>query len=161
MCAHVFGSTSSGGCSNYALRRTVMNNEAEFRTAAASTLYNKLYVLGLLKSIGDINISKQLVKYIISMCNSCGLNLLKVVSNSKELLQSILEQQKRQGTKGQDLSDDLPTDKSLGLCWNIAVGTFSFKIKLDRRSLTKRTMLPTISSIYDPLGLAALFVMEG
>ena len=35
--------------------------------------------------------------------------------------------------------------------------SFSFKIKLDRSSLTKRT----ISSIYDPLGFAALFVLEG
>ena len=90
MCPHVFGSTSSGGCSNYALRRTVMDNEAEFRKAAASTLYNNLCELGLLKSVGDINISKQLVKYVISMCKSCGLNLIKVVFSSNELLQLTL-----------------------------------------------------------------------
>ena len=89
MCEHVFGGTSSGGCSNYALRRTAMENKSEFRRAAASNLYNNFYVHGLLKSVGNINMSKQLVKYIISMCKSCGLSLIKVVSNSKELLQSI------------------------------------------------------------------------
>ena len=60
-----------------------------------------------------------------------------------------------------DLSGDLSTDEALGICWNVADDTFSFKIKLDRTSLTKRTMLSMISSIYDPLGFAAPFVLEG
>ena len=59
------------------------------------------------------------------------------------------------------MSGDLPTDKALRICWNVADDTFSFKIKLDRTSLTKRTMLSMISSIYDPLGFAAPFVLEG
>ena len=58
------------------------------------------------------------------------------------------------------MSGNLPTDKALGICWNVADDTFSFKIKLDRTSLTKRTMLSMISSIYDPLGFAAPFVLE-
>ena len=161
MCAHVLGGASSGGCSNYTLRRTAVDNEAEFGKAAATTLLNNFYVDDLLKSVGNINIAKQLVKDVISMCGSGGFNLTKFVSNSKELLQSIPEQQRRQGTKDKDLSGDLPTDKALGICWNVADDTFSFKIRLDRTSLTKRTMLSMISSIYDPLGFAAPFVLEG
>ena len=59
------------------------------------------------------------------------------------------------------MSGNLPTDKALGICCNVADDTFSFKIKLDRTSLTKSTMLSMISSIYDPLGFAAPFVLEG
>ena len=161
MCAHVFGDISSGGCSNYALRRAAVDNEAEFEKAAKSTLLNNFYVDDLLKSVGNINMAKQLVKDVISMCKSGGFNLTKFVSNSKELLQSIPEQQRQQGTKDQDLPGDVPTDKVLGICWNIADDIFSFEIKLDRKSLTKRTMLSVISSIYDPLGFAAPFVLEG
>ena len=111
MCAHVFGGASSGGCSNYALHRTAVDNEAEFGKAAASTLLNNFYVDDLLKSVGNINIAKQLVKDVISMCRSGGFNLAKFVSNSKELLQSIPEQQRRQETKDKDLSSDLPLIK--------------------------------------------------
>ena len=161
MCAHVFGGASSGGCSNYALRRTTVDNEAEFGRAAASTLFNNFYVDDLLKSVGNINIAKQLVKDVISTCRSGGFNLTKFVSNSKELLQSIPEQKRRQETKDKDLSGDFPTDKALGICENVADDTFSFKIKLDRMSLTKMTMLSMISSIYNPLGFAAPFVLEG
>ena len=94
------------------------------------------------------------------MCKLGGFNITKFIFNSHELLQSIPEQQRPQGTKNQDLSSDLPTDKALGICWNIADDTSSFEIKLNR-SLTKRAMFSMISSIYDPLGFAAPFVLEG
>ena len=94
MCAHVFGGAFSGGCSNDALRRTAVDNEAEFAKAAASTLLNNIYVDDLLKSVCNITIAKQLVKDVINMCRSGDFNLTKFVSNSKELLQSILQQQR-------------------------------------------------------------------
>ena len=49
MCANVFGGTSSGSCSNYALHGTAVDNEAEFGKAVASTLHNNFYVDDLLK----------------------------------------------------------------------------------------------------------------
>ena len=73
-------------------------------------------------------------------CKAGGFNLTKFVSNNKELLLSIPESKRRQGVKDQDLSGDLPTDKALGICWDIANDTFKFKIKVDGRKLTKRTM---------------------
>ena len=50
---------------------------------------------------------------------------------------------------------------SLGMCWDIADVTFSFKIKSDGRSLIKWTMLSMVSSIYHPLGFPPPFVLEG
>ena len=38
---------------------------------------------------------------------------------------------------------------------------FSFKLKLEARTLTKRVMLSMVSSIYDPLGFAAPFKLDG
>ena len=94
------------------------------------------------------------------MCKSGGFNLTKFMSNSKELLATIHEE-KRKGVKDKDLSRDLPNDKALGISWNIEKDTFSFKINLDRKLITKRCLLSMISSIYDPLGYAAPFVLEG
>ena len=156
---HVFGGTSSGGCSNYAWHRAAVGNEDEFGKATASTLHNN-YVDDLLKSVGNINIAKQLVKDAISMCKSVSFNHTKSVSNSKTLLLSIPEQPRRQGTKDQDLSSDLTTDKASRTCWNIEDDTFSFMIQLDRISLNKRKMLKMKSSIFDPLGFAAFVLNE-
>ena len=160
MYAHVFGATSSASCSNYALGRTAVKNEAVFGEAAANALHHNFYVDDLLKSIEDLDSAKQLVKDVINMCKSGGFHLTKFISNNKELL-SVPENQRRMGVKDQDLSGDLPNGKALGICWNLREDIFSFKSKLEARTLSKRVMLSMISSIYDPLGFVAPFLLEG
>ena len=161
MCAHVFGGTSSASCSNYALRRTARDSKEVCGTEAATTLLRNFYVDDLLKSMKDVQSARQLVQKVINMCKSGGFNLTKFLSNSKELLATIPEEKRKEGVKDKDLSGDLPNDKALGICWNIEKDTFSFKINLDRKPITKRGLLSMISSIYDPLGYAAPFVLEG
>ena len=63
--------------------------------------------------------------------------------------------------KDEDLFGDLPNDKALEICWNIEKDMLSFKVNLDRKPITKRGLLSMISSIYDPLGVAVPFVLEG
>ena len=95
------------------------------------------------------------------MCKSGGFHLTKFISNSKKLLLSVPEHQRRMGVKDQDLSGDLPNEKALGICSKLREDIFSFKLKLEAGTLTKRVMLSMISSIYDPLGFAAPFILEG
>ena len=160
MCAHVFGGTSSASCSNYALHRTAVESQSIYGRAAEA-LHHNFYVDDLLKSMRDLESAKQLVKDVISICKSGGFHLTKFISNNKELLFSIPEHQRRMGMKNQDLCGDLPNEKALGICWDLKDDTFSFKLKLDTRTITKRVMLSVISSIYDPLGFAAPFILEG
>ena len=99
------------------------------------------------------------------MSSVCASLAVSISPNSypinKELLLSILEHQRRLGMKNQDLCGDLPNEKALGICWNLKNDTFSFNLKLDTTTLTKRVMVSMISSIYDPLGFAAPFILEG
>ena len=85
----------------------------------------------------------------------------KFISNNKELVLSIPESQRRNGVRDQDLSGQLPNEKALAICWHIGVDSLTFQIKLNERPLTLRLMLSGISSIYGPLGFAALFALEG
>ena len=80
---------------------------------------------------------------------------------NKELLLSVPEHQRRMEVKDQDLSGDLPNEKALGICWNLREDIFSFRLKLEAGTLTKQVMLSMISSIYDPVGFAAPFILEG
>ena len=67
MCAHVFGATSSASCSNYALGRTAMKNEAVFGESVANALHHNFYLDDLLNSIGDLDSAKELMKDVINM----------------------------------------------------------------------------------------------
>ena len=159
MCAHVFGGTSSASCSNYALRRTAIDNKEVYGTDAATTLFRNFYMDELLKSVKDVQSAKQLVHNVINICKSGGFNLTKFMSNSKELLAIIPEEKRKDGMKDKYLSGDLPNDKALEICWNIEKDMFTFKINLDGKPIMK-SLLSMISSMYNPLGFAAPFVLE-
>jgi len=161
MCAHVFGGTSSASCSNYALRRTAVDNQAKYGEKISTVLENHFYVDDMLMSTGDLKTAKELIKGTIEICEEGGCNLTKFVSNSKELLLSIPDKLRKQCVQDQNLVGDLPKDKALGVCWNLKDDVFSFKLNIDKQSITKRVMLSIISSIYDPLGFAGPFILEG
>ena len=52
-------------------------------------------------------------------------------------------------------------ERALIIHWDIENKYFAFEIQLKYKSVTSRRMLPTISTVYDPLGIAASFVLEG
>ena len=161
MCAHVFGGVSSASCSNYALQKTATNNADQYGQEAAEVVRSNFYVDDLLKSVDNPKTAMILVKNVVDMCKSGGFHLTKFISNNRELLISIPEDQRRNDVKNADLIGDLPAEKALGIQWNISDDSFTFNIQVNRRPLTKRKMLSIISSIYDPLGPVSPFVLEG
>ena len=96
------------------------------------------------------------------MCADRGFQLTKVVSNRTEVLDSIPEEDRRIGVKDLCLSNgtSFPREKALGVSWDIGSDTLSFKLNLDDEPTTRRQVLLMISKIYDPLGLAAPFLLK-
>ena len=161
MCVHAFGGVSSASCSNYALKRTTTDSADQYGQEAAEVVRSNFYLDDLLQSVDDPETAMILVKNVVDICKSGGFHLSKFISNNRELLISTPEDQRRNGVKNADLIGDFPTEKALGIQWNIPDDSFTFNIQVNRRPMTKRKMLSIISSIYDPLGLASPFVLEG
>ena len=161
MCAHAFGGVSSGACSNYALKRTAKENEKKYGTETACTLKENFYVDDLLKSVNSKDDAIKIIKNVISMCNEGGFNLTKFVSNSKKVLHSIPETFRKNGVKNKDLGCKLPDEPALGILWNVEANTLRFNTAIKRKPLTRTEMLSTLSSIYDPPGLDAPFLLKG
>ena len=55
----------------------------------------------------------------------------------------------------------MPTEKALGIHWNMEKDKLDFDVNFKGKPHTKRGMLSMVSSIYDPLGLVSPFVQEG
>ena len=53
MCSHICGGASSPSCSNYGLRRTVINNKESFGNKKANILIKTFCVDDLLKSLAN------------------------------------------------------------------------------------------------------------
>ena len=152
MNVHVFGGTSSPSCSNYVFRRTVANNEVKYGPEVSETPRSNFYEKTAIKFMQGVR----------RICTDGGFHLTKFISNNKQVLASIPEDERRNGVLDQDLKfATLPTEKALGIYWNTEEDCLGFEVNIKERPNTKTGMLAVVSSIYDPLGLVSPFALEG
>ena len=118
------------------------------------------YKWKLLFSVNSEDDVIKLIKNVRSVCNEGGFSLTKFASNSKKVLHSIPETFRRNGVKDKDIGYNLPDAQGFGILWNVEADTLGFKIAIKEKPLTRRGMLSTLSSIYDPLGLGAPFLLK-
>ena len=83
----------------------------------------------------------KLIKEVKAMCASGGFRLTKFLCNSKKVLQSIPEDDRRAGVKDKDLVGKLLSENTLGVHQNTKTHTFEFRINLKQKPLTRRETL--------------------
>lgn len=154
MTVHLFGATSSPGCANLALRTAADDGVNDLGVEAASFIKENFYVDDGFKSVPTVPEAIKLIKNSTEMCRRGGFRLHKFTSNSKEVVESTPVESRAKEIKELDLNRDLlPPERVLGVEWNIENDVFKFRITLKDKPLTRRGILSTVSSIYDPLGL--------
>jgi hypothetical protein len=120
MKVHLFGATSSPGCSNLALKTTAKDGEADFGTAAATFVENGFYVDDGLKSVESVDTAIGLIKNSVEMCQKGGFRLHKFAANEREVIESIPTEYRATDVKELDLCHDtLPIERVLGIEWRI------------------------------------------
>ena len=84
------------------------------------------------------------------------------MGNTERIISSIPQEHRAEQVKNLTLGQDkLPIERALGVIWCIESDTFNFRIELKDKPCTRRGILSTISSIYDPLGFIAPVVLVG
>lgn len=156
MSVHLFGAKSSPSCANYALRKTAIDNKGCFSDEVINTVLRNFYVDDCLKSVGNTNDAVNLVSDLQALLLRGGFRIAKWVSNSRDVMQSIPVTARAKGVQDLDLDhDSLPVDRALGVEWNVESDAFCFKMALAEQKITRRGILSTLSSVYDPLGFVA------
>ena len=101
------------------------------------------------------------MKDVKALCAEGGFHLTKFVSNSKHVLLSIPEEDRRKCLHDKELRfGTLSTEKALRIHWDINQDKLVFCINFKEKSSTKRGMLSVVSAIYDPLELVSPFLLE-
>ena len=162
MTVHLFGATSSPSCANFALRQAASDYSSVYGKEAASTLTNNFYVDDMLKSVKDPQTAIKLIKSVKEMCKAGGFHLTKFMCNNGDVLNSVpVEDRAKSVTDVNLIGAASQIETVLGVCWCINNDTLSFRIHLKDSPLTRRGILSTVSSVYDPLGFAAPFLLQG
>ena len=155
MQVQLFGATSSPSCAAYALKRTADDNEHLFEPEVVSTVKRNFYVDECLKSVPTENGSIKLTLDLQSLMKMGGFRLTNGPSNSRDVLCAISETERAQSVISLNPCEALPSDRALGINWEVNEDKIKFMVKVADRLLTRRGILSIVSSIFDPLGLVS------
>ncbi|XP_067950597.1 uncharacterized protein [Watersipora subatra] len=139
---------------------------AEYRMAvhlfAKDFILNDSYVDDGLVSLDSKEQAVAVIDRAIEICSQGNIRLHKFVFNDKEVLKTIPSSEKAAKCQDLDLqaaSSSLPIERALGMRWCVEQDQFQFRATLNSQSTTRREILSTIASVFDPLGFISPFVL--
>ncbi|XP_055584725.1 uncharacterized protein LOC129737589 [Uranotaenia lowii] len=165
MTVMTFGASCSPSSAQF-VKNINAKRHAEKYPDASEIIINCTYVDDMLFSVPDEKEAINLAKTVRLINNNGGFEIHNWMSNAAQVLAE-LEEEPSSG-KNLDLISPLATEKVLGMWWETTSDSFVFKInwtRLDKALLegsripTKREVLKTLMSIYDPLGLISHYLM--
>ncbi|PIK33033.1 hypothetical protein BSL78_30155 [Apostichopus japonicus] len=162
MRVHLFGAGSSPGCANFGLKHVADLYSKTDQEDAKDFLKRNFYVDDGLRSVDKVSNAIKLIEDVTSICAQGSLRLHKFISNNRDVMSAIPKSEQAKEVKDLDLAfDNLPMERALGIHWCVESDEFQFRIVLKNQTLTRRGILSTVASIYDPLGLLAPYVLKG
>lgn len=160
MMVHLFGATSSPSVASYALRRTAEDRRGTTTPEAVETVLHNFYVDDCLKSVATVEEAIVLVKDLSDLCAEGGFTLTKWVSNDRRVLSTIPTELRATELRDLNLTQDvLPIERALGVQWCTENDVFTYNIKPQDKSKTRRGILSIVNSTFDPLGFLAPLIL--
>ncbi|XP_068240855.1 uncharacterized protein [Palaemon carinicauda] len=101
----------------------------------------------------------KLVKDLVSATGEGGFRLTKFVSNSSDVLKALPAEDCSVESDKFNLDMESLMTRALGMLWDLKEDSFKFSIELKDNPFTRRGLLSTISSLYDPIGLLSPIIL--
>ena len=155
MTVHTFGAVSSPSVANFALKSVANKADEKYGTNVGQTIRRNFYVDDCLKSCPDPTTATKLMKDVTNALAEGGFRLTKFVSNNDTVISAVPEEDRAIDRESWNLSNDNMTTRALGMLWQLNSDTFKFSIGITEKPMTRRGLLSTVCSLYDPLGFLA------
>ena len=159
MLVHLFGATSSPSCANFSLRQTAIEFGHLYKPVISSIINNNFYVDDCLVSLPSVEDAIYVYNSLTSILARRGFHLTKWIANHEEVLNEISESERSKRAQ-QYLVGGPTDDRVLGIQWNVNDDQFTFDVKLTHKPSTRRGILSTVASLYDPLGFVAPVLLK-
>ncbi|XP_050077739.1 uncharacterized protein LOC126564689 [Anopheles maculipalpis] len=159
-----FGAACSPASAQYVKNRNAERFRKEF-PRAVECIQEEHYVDDMLASMETEEEAAELASTVRFIHAQGGFEIRNWASNSQAVINSLQEEP----TKGKDIQmgNEPTAEKVLGMWWNTSTDVFTFRLspKYDEdllageRPATKREILRTQMSLYDPMGFLGHFIM--
>ena len=156
------GNGPSPAVAIYGLRYAIREGAWEYGANTVKFVENSFYVDDALICLPfETKVIDLLQRTQFSLAES-NLHLHKFVSKQKAVIDAFSAEDCVLVIKDLDFrGKNAPTQRSLGLVWEIVSDTFTFSVSTMDKPFTGRGVLATVNSVFDPLGLLAPFTIQG
>lgn len=163
MKVHVFGNSSSPAVATYGLRKTAEMEEETFGADMRRFVQQDFYVDDGITSLSTSHDATDLVKKTqAALLKGGNLRLHKIASNSEEVMNSFPQEDLAKDLRGLDsVKNEFPLQRTLGVSWDIKTDSFTFCVDDQEKQNTRRGVLSTVNSLYDPMGFLAPVTIQG
>ena len=134
------------------------DNKGRYSPEVIKAVQRNFYVDDVLKSAPTTEKAIWLADQLTRLLSEGGFHLTKFTSNSRLVLKALPQEERANPSINLDLSQ-LPISRALGLHWDAASDTLQFKVVSTNKPPTKRGILSTVSSLFDPLGFLGPFLL--
>ena len=155
----VFGVNSCPFQAQFVAQEHARKRESDFPRAAETVLESTYMDDSMDSAVNEAECIK-LYRELSALWESAGMHARKWLSNSKDVLQQIPEEDRAAEV---DLDKgSLPAIKTLGILWVAEEDIFTYKVNPPEESylLTKRNFLRKIATLFDPLGFLNPYVIR-
>ena len=150
---HVFGCTSSPGVAAYCLKFATHLPYAQTYEKGGQYIRSSMYIDDGLSSAATPEEAVKTLQEATKILGNCNIRLHKYMSNSREVLAALPPSEIAEGCHFIDNSaDPIPSQRALGVYWDPESDTFKFQVSIPNKPFTKRGILATINSLWDPIG---------
>ncbi|XP_055628950.1 uncharacterized protein LOC129770264 [Toxorhynchites rutilus septentrionalis] len=159
-----FGATCSPSLAQFVKNENAERFRRRFPTAVDAIIKSH-YVDDMYTSVPTKKEAIVLAKQVKEIHSHGGFEMTNWVSNSPDVLEALDASEVPE--KNLDTTIEVANEKVLGMWWSTESDVFTYKLFLQRnkdilsgtRRPTKRELLRTMMSVYDPLGLIAHYLM--
>ena len=158
MRSHPFGAVFAGSACCYALRRVCVDQHVS--GMINDVIQNSFYVDDVLRSMMQLDEVRQVIRESVDSLKCGGFNLTKFIVNDSGMQAEIASEHK---VEVKEIAPD-STSRALGVCWSVSGDHFFYVYRQasdDGVSITRRSILRQVCTLYDPLGLIAPIIMKG
>ena len=162
-----FGDKPAPAMAQTALKKTAEENKSCY-PEAAEVLQKNTYMDDICDSVNTVTEAKQMAKNLDIILKTGGFKVKGWISNKSLEDHAQIEKPAEMAVFRGNVAE-----KVLGMAWNNQADTLTFSVDSDaidhvigdeqlpsERKLTKRVLLSQVARVYDPLGLAAAFLIR-
>ena len=145
----IFGATCSPSIAEHCFRRTA--DEFTEDEAVKTAVREDTYVDDIVTGTDTEQEAVKLIDSVTETLKKGGFKLGPWASNSEEVLHTVQQEQEQQDSRLQ---------RTLGVGWEARLDTLTYEPIAPPEQLTKRTLLSTMMSVYDPIGFLTGFLLR-